>query len=148
MIIHLNIKNLLIILMPLKIMRRKGFSTNSWRLSLTTKWEELLRLHRIWIMWCKNPCGWFITHVGCPVDCTTVPLIKGIDVCSSGEQEPHHLTAATEKNKQIGNMSRDKGQPEHYCCPSVSVAAHIIIVYTWCFMLNSVNAPDLQKMFD
>lgn len=66
-----------------------------------------------------------ITHVGCPVDCTAVPLVKGIDVCSSGEQEPHHLTVATEKNRAIRKYV--KGGCNLNTTNSINVAARITI---------------------
>lgn len=37
---------------------------------------------------------YFFTHVGCPVDCTAILLVKSINVGSPGEQEPHHLGKA------------------------------------------------------
>lgn len=56
------------------------------------------------VIWQRNAVTVF-THVGSPVDCTAIPLVKGIDVCTSWEQEPHHLTVK-EKNNSIQEICR------------------------------------------
>lgn len=49
-----------------------------------------------------------LTHVGSPVDGTAVPLVAGIDVCTSGEQQPHHLTTRDSQQNSL------ELQPEHF----------------------------------